>query len=281
MTNGNHTSGPQPGGNRVGGILIALLGLLLLGYAFSAPSSPVPGTDVAALAASLAATGEPAYPDGFSGVPIERLSLGQRVLGQNPELGDAERAGFAEIVPADCRAIYLEMVKPSGDTLHVELIRPLAWFEAAIHSGLARDGCVWLDLPELGAVGEARVLRVEPCPAILPGDGMPITGRFIHQSSSTLLNLQVDGAPEDAPEAAPIGVTANHPFWSVDREAFVPAGELHVGEHLQTLHGPTTVASIWSGGLALGEVRGERQPTSRDWKRATARPRIAAMCRKQ
>ncbi|MDP1563049.1 MAG: polymorphic toxin-type HINT domain-containing protein [Pirellulaceae bacterium] len=36
-----------------------------------------------------------------------------------------------------------------------------------------------------------------------------------------------------------MGVTANHPFWSVDRAEFVQAGELTIGERLQTLAGDT------------------------------------------
>ena len=34
-----------------------------------------------------------------------------------------------------------------------------------------------------------------------------------------------------------VGVTATHPFWSEDRQAFVPAGELTTGERLRTHSG--------------------------------------------
>jgi hypothetical protein len=36
-----------------------------------------------------------------------------------------------------------------------------------------------------------------------------------------------------------IGVTGNHPFWSLDRLEFVQVGELAIGERLQTLSGDT------------------------------------------
>ena len=45
-------------------------------------------------------------------------------------------------------------------------------------------------------------------------------------------------------ESKPIGTTPNHPIWSVDREAFVRADSLTVGERLQTLNGITTVTKI-------------------------------------
>jgi hypothetical protein len=44
--------------------------------------------------------------------------------------------------------------------------------------------------------------------------------------------------------AAVIGTTPNHPFWSVDRQDFVRADALHVGDRLKTLDGETTVTAI-------------------------------------
>jgi len=51
-------------------------------------------------------------------------------------------------------------------------------------------------------------------------------------------------AERDGDFADSIGTTSNHPFWSVDRQEYVPAGQLEIGERLQTLHGDTkTVVS--------------------------------------
>jgi hypothetical protein len=72
-------------------------------------------------------------------------------------------------------------------------------------------------------------MAIEPCPA-LEAAGRPgrrlITGTFRH-SAGNLLDAQIAGEP------APLGVTDNHPFWSEDRQAFVPAGELRPGERLR------------------------------------------------
>jgi len=38
-------------------------------------------------------------------------------------------------------------------------------------------------------------------------------------------------------ETEPFGCTDNHPFWSVDREQFVEAGQLRIGENLQSADG--------------------------------------------
>jgi hypothetical protein len=90
-----------------------------------------------------------------------------------------------------------------------------------------------LNLPELGAVGPATIVAVAPCPPIEKGPGRIVTGRFRHQAAK-VLNLVVESAKE------PIGTTDVHPFWSEDRQAFIPAGELRIGETLRTLPGSQT-----------------------------------------
>tara|TARA_R110001592_G_scaffold264311_1_gene529711 strand:+ start:446 stop:1111 length:666 start_codon:yes stop_codon:yes gene_type:complete len=75
-----------------------------------------------------------------------------------------------------------------------------------------------------------------------PGPGFQIvTGTFQHEAAQTL-----DISVED--ELKPIGTTPNHPIWSVDREAFVRADSLSVGERLQTLNGIVRITSITARG---------------------------------
>jgi hypothetical protein len=56
---------------------------------------------------------------------------------------------------------------------------------------------------------------------------------FRHQAdeNSHVVNLLLEGDTE------PTGVTDNHPYWSVDRSTFVPAGELRTGERVNTEFG--------------------------------------------
>lgn len=74
-----------------------------------------------------------------------------------------------------------------------------------------------MDLPEQGAVGEASVTGVGPCPAIEPGPGRVVVKTFRHVRGA-VLNLFVAG------EAGPIGVTPGHPVWSADRGAWCVPG---------------------------------------------------------
>lgn len=87
-----------------------------------------------------------------------------------------------------------------------------------------------VSLPEMGVEGRARLVRLDPCPAIQPGPGSVVTGRFKREHVQAL-DLRVEGLAE------PLGVTAAHPFWSEDRQGFIPAGELHVGERLRSAVG--------------------------------------------
>lgn len=92
---------------------------------------------------------------------------------------------------------------------------------------------VELDLPEMGAVGTAYVTSIEPSVSVHPGEGQVVTATFSHPPSSAVLDVHFqDGS-------APVGVTDNHPFWSVDQQRFVPIGEMEIGERVVTFHGET------------------------------------------
>jgi Holliday junction resolvase-like predicted endonuclease len=182
-------------------------------------------------------------------------------LAANPQVDHAVVTA-SEIDPATWRNIRLRMQKQHGGTLEIVLLRPLAWlvqqldeFEQltradshssalghAVWSGqdhagvqldsdVGQDTCrIHLALPELGAVGPAEVLAIEPCPPLASGPGRTVTGTFAH-SAADVLDLEIEGLD------TPLGCTANHPFWSADRQDFVPAGSLTIGEHLQTESG--------------------------------------------
>ncbi len=81
--------------------------------------------------------------------------------------------------------------------------------------------------------GDAEVLSIGPCPEVAARPSPRhrlVTGTFLH-ASADVLDLAVEGLDE------PIGTTAVHLFWSVDRGDFVPAAELRAGEWLRTAEG--------------------------------------------
>jgi len=81
------------------------------------------------------------------------------------------------------------------------------------------------------------VLAVAPCPSVVRGAGRTVTGTFSH-AADNVIDLYVDGLN------APIGITTTHFVYSVDRQRFVPAGELRVGECLQHNSGEAQILRI-------------------------------------
>ena len=59
-------------------------------------------------------------------------------------------------------------------------------------------------------------------------------GTFAHEAAE-VVDLRFEGIED------PIGATANHPFWSVDRQEFVRAGSLQRGERVLLATGDTTL----------------------------------------
>jgi hypothetical protein len=106
---------------------------------------------------------------------------------------------------------------------HVEELQAIGIVEGAIHR---------LDMREMGVAGWACVRSVGPCPPLEAGPGQLVTGWF-HHWRGVVYDLRVESEPE------PIRVTALHPFWSVDRQDWVPLSELQRGERLSTWNGST------------------------------------------
>ena len=214
--------------------LIAAVGLIVWGAMGGGKSSSL---SVRSSARDTNHTSTPATttttPSGYYSqvqTPIADLRVGMRVAAFNPEVTSTQRATFQDPDPATWRMLELEMPKSSGGVLDITMLRPLEWLDA---HNIVVGGSVALDMPELGAQGNARVLGVYPCPEIKPGPGQVITATFAHPATFQVLDVTI-GEGEDAET---IGVTETHPFWSVKHNAFIPVGKLSVGDELLTLHG--------------------------------------------
>ncbi len=232
---------PRHGRLRLWTVLAGLLVLLGGGLMFRQASGPAAPPPFKAVSSSAGAPSTPASQPESAGAQlldrrrIDTIQLGTRLRGRNPIREEVE---LVEPDPATWRTISLHMTKESGLGLWIELLRPLAWIEE--HE--AEPGrSIYLEMHEMGAVGEAEVVRIGPCPPIQPGDGgAVVTGRFKHEAdaNSGVVHLELEDQIE------PTGVTDNHPYWSVDRREFIPAGHLGVGELVDTIHDPKRVVSV-------------------------------------
>lgn len=202
-----------------------LLGCLCI---WSARPTGPSGAELASVALASARS-EPQSP--FEFTKIQDIRIHQRVIGRNPEISDAERELFEDPDVENSRLITLVMQKPDGGRLDIQLSRDLGWIE---EYGVEVGATIDLDLAELGAEGPAEVVAIEPAPPLEAGNDPVVTGTFKH-TVRMLVDLHVDGLSE------PIGVTSNHPFWSIDRQEFIPAGDLRVGERVHAQDHALTV----------------------------------------
>jgi hypothetical protein len=167
-------------------------------------------------------------------MPIKKVQVGDRIAGSNPI---REQAEGIEPDPAIWRKISLHMRKESGLSLWIDLLRPREWVE---NVGARPGATIFLDLFDMGAIGDAEVTDLGPCPPIKPGNGTVVTGKFIHQAdaNSNVIRLRVEGQKE------PTSVTSNHPYWSEDRKEYVEVGRLRIGELVNTEFGVRRVESV-------------------------------------
>ena len=147
---------------------------------------------------------------------------------------------FQDITPQTWRWVRLEHQKPDGTRSIISLRRPNAWLLAIRANAIGKQ--IYLELPEMGIVGNAKILAFASnhldtrlWESKRQGDFIdrPITGKFEHQSPTVLwLNCT---------DTEAIGTTPTHPFWSKDRQQWVQANDLRVGEHLRTQSGETVL----------------------------------------
>jgi hypothetical protein len=157
---------------------------------------------------------------------IEEIAVGQRVSSLS--------ATQTEIAPLAWRRLELQIAHRDGSLAKVILLRPLEWLE---ENQVQVGGKLALTLPGCGFEGQAEVLAVSACPAIQSGSGDVVTATIRHEAAR-LVDLHVVGM------ADPIGTTANHRFWSTDRQEFVRADELRPGEQLRGLQGDWKVSRV-------------------------------------
>lgn len=203
-------------------ILMSLAAAAVLLKPTAQPSAATPVSEVAAPTAPALQTRK-----------IEDIRVGDRVRVHNPT-GEQDLSLGTDIEPRTWRRIELRAPKVDGSWADIVLLRPLSWLQGE-HAEVG--GTVFISVPECGIDGHAEVFAINPCPPIKPGKGRIVTGTYRH-SSAKIVDLHTAG------QKGAIGTTANHRFWSMERQAFVAASELQVGENLQTVAGMTQVMSV-------------------------------------
>jgi hypothetical protein len=164
---------------------------------------------------------------------IRDLPVVTWILADNPETEGNLGIDYSLLDPADLRILRIRMLKPDGSLLHIHTLQSLLEMEAA---GAVKGSYIDSEYPELGISGQGEVVEILPCPRIPPRPSPHhclVTAKFEHEAA-TVIDLRIEAISEA------IGVTTNHPIWSEDRQDFVQAGDLRVGETLLTVDDSTT-----------------------------------------
>lgn len=178
-------------------------------------------------------------------VAIETIRVGQRVLGENPQLAATEHSTRTAVDPATWRLLKLhsEWRWPDGtlDTIEIETLQPPTW----IAEHCAREGSsvpLPLDVTEMGMPEHLRasVVSIEACPEIEEGPGHVVTTTINHLNAF-ICDLTVEDTSGGRETIKPTGY---HKFYSDTRKGWVAACELRRGEQLRGVDGPLTVATL-------------------------------------
>ena len=135
------------------------------------------------------------------------------------------------------RTVDLKLEKTDGSIAELEVARPLWWFE---QTGAKVGATIDLAMYEVGIEGEARVLRIGPCDADSRENSPKsaiVIGTIKHENA-IVLDLVFNGDTNK-----PLGVTANHPIYSEDRNDWIAAGELEINENMRTVDGSAALTA--------------------------------------
>jgi hypothetical protein len=164
----------------------------------------------------------------------ERDKRDYDILGTRYVIGDLDAT---DITPALWRSLDFEMPKPDGSLAELSVLRPLWWIE---ETGAKVGETIDLAMHEIGITGMAKVLKVGRCEVDSRDNAKGsqiVTGKIKHH------NAEVWDLVFNNDTAKPLGVTANHPIYSFDRDDWVPAGELKINEKVRTIDGTATLTS--------------------------------------
>jgi hypothetical protein len=170
-------------------------------------------------------------------IPIEQIPLGARIPTKNPKPWEYDDS-LPEPDQATWAKVSITMHRNDGGIVDAELLRPRWWI--AQHNIVAGK-LLPMNIEELQVHGSAIVTSIDECPEIAGGEGSVVTATFKTREVNTVVRAEIIG-PDGTIEK--IEGTPIHPIWSVDRNDWVPLGELTEGETLQASGGIATVLSL-------------------------------------
>ena len=160
-------------------------------------------------------------------VQIHEIEVGDRVLTARSEVE------FETRVRPTWEVIDLEVQGRDGQVITLTVLRPRSWL---LERDTDDDGAFEISMPELGVDGIAYIVQVREPPLLEVGPGRVVLST-ISRPSDHIMNLRFESETDE------LHVTREHRFYSVDRDAWIAARELEIGEGVHGRHGPTPLLS--------------------------------------
>lgn len=157
---------------------------------------------------------------------------------------------YLDITPQTWQIGIFEIIEANGDIVKVEANRPKTWYKENYVNAVGDKAHFYM--PEIGINGKATLLCIRPTiinttNSVLNENGMvdrPVITTFKRNAPIVFDCHFSDGAV--------ISTTPEHPFFSVDRNAYIAVGELQLGEQVMTA-GEKVVKFIAGKQRAKGE----------------------------
>ena len=162
--------------------------------------------------------------------PIKEVKVGNRLI-----TTEESYLGETAVDEATWKVVRIRMPgSENAGALDLELLRSPEWM-AAMGAAIGQE--IWLEVPESGVAGFGVVEAIEPCPGIEEGPGRVVLST-IRVRSEDVVQVWLKGLYE------PLEATADHPVYSVTREAWMGAGELLAGEEIWALGDTALVLEV-------------------------------------
>lgn len=140
---------------------------------------------------------------------------------------------YETITPSTWTWVDFIQKHEDGSISKVSLLRPNHWLSEEGINTIGQE--VYMNMPEVGIVGDLSVVKIYPnkIDTRLINTNVennlvacPVTGKFVHESNDVYqLFFNHD--------TTPLGATGNHPIWSLDRQDWIGAGDLRIGERMR------------------------------------------------
>ena len=139
---------------------------------------------------------------------------------------------YIDITPETWQVGKFVIIEEDGSLVEIEANRPKTWYKENNVNAIGDKA--HFHMPEIGINGEATLLSIRPTTVnttILP---LNQTGQVDRPVITTFKRFSQVVYDYEFSNGTQIGATPEHPFYSVDRNAYIAVGELNTGEQVMT-----------------------------------------------